>query len=76
MFGSYIRAALTAGASVLFASVLQFIVNPMLPMLGAEDSLLFRTFDAVTEYALLIMIVAVGAAVIARAVTESNAGRV
>jgi len=76
MFGIYLRSPLTAGYAVLVASVLQFVVNPMLPMVGAEGSMLYRTFDALTEYALLIMLVAVGAAVIARAVTESSAGRV
>jgi len=61
---------------VLIAAVLQFIVNPMLPMLGATDGMVYRTFDVLTEQALLIMLVAIGAAVIARSVSESNAGRV
>lgn len=73
MFGAYARAAATIAFSVLAAAVLQFIVAPFLDFLGPTDSLLYRSFDGLAENALLIMLIAVGAGVIARAVTESRA---
>jgi len=73
MFGAYARAALTLAFAVLIASVLQFVVSPLLGFLGPESSLLYRSFNGLAENALLIMALAVGAGVIARAVTESGA---
>jgi hypothetical protein len=72
MFGAYARAALTIAFAVLIAAVLQFVVNPLLAFLGPESSLLYRSFSGLTENALIIMLIAVGAGVIARAVTESG----
>lgn len=74
MFGPYIRGAITIGIAVLSGAILQFIVPYLLPYQGAEDSLLYRSFEGVAENAIFIMLVAVGAALIARAVVESNAG--
>jgi hypothetical protein len=73
MFGAYARAALTIAFAVLIASVLQFVVSPLLTFLGPESSLLYRSFNGLAENALIIMLIAVGAGVIARAVTESGA---
>jgi hypothetical protein len=72
MFGAYLRAALTLAFAVLIAAVLQFVVSPLLTFLGPESSLLYRSFNGLAENALLIMALAVGAGVIARAVTESG----
>jgi hypothetical protein len=73
MFGAYLRAALTLAFAVLIAAVLQFVVSPLLTFLGPESSLLYRSFNGLAENALLIMALAVGAGVIARAITESGA---
>lgn len=76
MFGAYARAGLTIPVAVLFAAILQWIGPMFLPMLGAETTPLYRGFAALVDNALLIMLVAIAAAVLARAVVESNAGRV
>jgi len=73
MFGAYARAAITIPIAVLLSSILQFIVAPMLDYLGPESSLLYRSFNGLAENALLIALLAIGAGVIARAVTESRA---
>jgi len=74
MFGAYIRAALQIGGAVLAGAILQFIVPFFLPFLGPQDSLLHRSFAGVAENGLFIMLVAIGAALIARAVVESRTG--
>ncbi len=74
MWGGYIRAVLTVGVAVLASAILQFIVPFLLPYQGPEDSMLYQGFSAVAENALFIMLAAIGAALLARAVTESNAG--
>ena len=73
MFGAYLRGALTIGVAVLSAAVLQFVVPYLLPYQGPEDSMLYTAFSGLAENALIIMLIAVGAGVIARAVTESGA---
>ena len=74
MFGAYIRAALTVGVAVLGAAVLQFMVPYFLQFQGESDSLLYRSFEGLAENALFIMLVAIAAGVLARAVVESNMG--
>jgi len=74
MFGGYIRAVLNIGAAVLVASLLSFIALFFLPYLGPTDGLLYRSFNGILDNALFIFLIAIGAAVIARAVVESNAG--
>jgi F0F1-type ATP synthase membrane subunit c/vacuolar-type H+-ATPase subunit K len=74
MFGAYIRATITVGIAVLSAAILQFIVPRMLPYLGSQDSYLYNAFSGIASNALLIMLAAIGAGLIARAVTESNTG--
>lgn len=74
MFGAYIRAGITIAIAVLSAALLQFIVPFLLPYQGPEESLLYQSFSALAENALVIMIVAIGAAVLARAVVESRMG--
>jgi len=74
MFGGYIRAVLGIGAAVLVASLLSFIALFFLPFLGPPDAMLHRSIKGIVDNALFIMLIAIGAAVIARAVVESNAG--
>ncbi|CAI49743.1 uncharacterized protein NP_7028A (plasmid) [Natronomonas pharaonis DSM 2160] len=74
MFGAFIRAVLSAGAAVLIAAILSFILGFFLPFLGPEDELLYRSFAAVAEHNLLVMMLAVCAALVARAVVEARPG--
>lgn len=74
MFGAYIRGLLNIAAAVLLAAVLQFIVPYLLPYVGPEDGYLYNAFTGIAENALFIMLIAIGAGLLARAVTESNAG--
>lgn len=74
MWGAYIRAAVTVGIAVLSAALLQFIVPYLLEYQGPSDSLLYRSFEGLAENALFIMLAAVGAGLLARAVVESNMG--
>jgi len=72
MFGAYLRAALTIAFAVLASAVLQFLVDPLLQFMGPQNTLLYRSFSGLAENALIIMLLAVGAGVIARAVAESG----
>jgi hypothetical protein len=74
MFGAYIRAVLTIGVAVLAAAILDVVGGFLLPYQGTSDNLLYRSFAGVIDNALFIMLLAIGAAVLARAVVESNAG--
>jgi hypothetical protein len=74
MFGGYIRPVLNIGAAVLVASLLSFIALFFLPLLGPTDAMLHRSIKGIIDNALFIMLIAIGASVIARAVVESNAG--
>jgi hypothetical protein len=73
MFGAYVRAAATLAFATLIAAVLQFVLAPFLDYLGPESSLLYRSFSGLAENALFIMVLAVAAGVLARAVEESAA---
>jgi len=72
MFGAYLRASLTIAFAVLASAVLQFLIDPLLGFLGPQSSLLYRSFAGLAENALIIMLLAVGAGVVARAVAESG----
>lgn len=74
MFGKFVRATLTIGACVLLAAIMRFIVPYLLPYQGASDSLLYRSFTGITDNVLLIMLLAIGAGILARAIVESDAG--
>lgn len=76
MYGAFLRAPLYAGGAVLIGGLLEFIIPFILPLLGPEDAMLYRSFDAIAEYGLLVMLAAVAAGVLARAVVERNAGGV
>jgi O-antigen/teichoic acid export membrane protein len=74
MFGAYIRATITVGIAVLVAALLKFIAPFFYPYLGPEDSLIYQSFQGIADYGLFIMLLAIGAGLIARAVVESDAG--
>jgi len=74
MFGAYVRAGLTIVIAVFSAALLEYILPFFMPFLGAEDSLMYRSFDWLGENALMLMLAAVAAAVLARAYVESTPG--
>ena len=74
MFGRYVRGALTIVVAVFSAALLEYLTPFFLPLVGPEESLLYRSFDWLGGNALLIMLVAVAAGVLARAAAESNPG--
>ena len=74
MFGAYGRGALTIPVAVFSAAFLEYLTPFFLPFVGAEGSLLYRSFDWLGGNALIIMIVAIAAGVLARAAAESNPG--
>lgn len=76
MFGAYARAGLTIGVAVLSAAILEYLIPFFLPYQGPESSLLFRSFSFLAENALFIMLIAVAAGVLTRAVVESGPGGV
>lgn len=72
MFGAYVRGGLTVVVAVFAAALLEYITPLFLPFLGAQDTLLYRSFNWLGTNALLIMLVAIAAGVLARATVESN----
>jgi hypothetical protein len=74
MFGAYLRGALTIGVAVLSAAVLQYVVPYLLPYQGPEDSMLYTGFATLADNAIVIMLAAVAAGVLTRAVVESGPG--
>jgi hypothetical protein len=71
MFGAYVRGAGTAAFSVLIAALLQPFLSFFLAFLP-QESLLYRSLNAIGENSLLIMLLAVGAGVIAAAAVQSG----
>lgn len=74
MFGAYIRSTITVGIAVLTAAILQFITPYLLDYQGPSDGMLYRSFEGISENALFIMLLAILAGLLARAVVESDAG--
>lgn len=74
MFGAFIRAGLAIPIAVLISGILQYTVPFFLPYLGAEDELLYQSFNYIGGNALFIMLAAIAAGVLARAYVESSAG--
>jgi hypothetical protein len=74
MFGAYARAALAIPIAVLMYGFLEYVLPFFLPLMGSEQTMLYRSFDFLTRYSLFIMLLAVGAGVLARAYVESTPG--
>lgn len=74
MFGAIARGALTIPIAVLVSGIIQFTTPFFLPYLGAQDSLMYRSFDYIGGNALFIMLAAIAAGMLARAYVESNPG--
>jgi hypothetical protein len=75
MFGAAIRAASTFAAGMLFASILKAVLAPfqsiLKPALG-QNAMLVQSLAEVNDSFMLIIIISVGLAFIARAVVESR----
>jgi hypothetical protein len=78
MFGALVRNALYLAFGALFAGVVQAITGPFIDVLtpAAEGTQYLAGLQALHQNPLLIFIIAVGFAVIARAVTEARVGGV
>jgi len=76
MYGAYIRGGITTAGVALIGAVLNFVLPYLLPYLGPQDELIYQSFSAVGNNVVLIGLVAVGAGVLAAAVTESSPRRV
>ena len=76
MFSEYFRAGVNIAFAVLLAAILGFILQFFIPMMGPEDGLLRSTFEALDTWMLFLMITAVLAAVLTRALVERNIGGV
>jgi hypothetical protein len=74
MFGAFIRAAPEIGIAVLLGAILRFILPLLLPLMGPDDGYVATAFTGISENAVFIMLVAIAAGLLARAVAESNAG--
>jgi len=72
MFSAYLRAGINLAFAVLLASILGYVLQFFQPMMGPEDGLLYRTFDALDTWMLFLMVTAVLAAVLTRAVVERD----
>ena len=75
MFSAYLRAAINAGVAVLLAAILTFLLPFFMPYLGPEEGLMYRTFDALGEWVLFLMLLAIMMGLIARSVVEAGVGR-
>jgi len=73
MYGAYIRGGITAAGVTLLGAILNFILPYLLPYLGPQDEILYQSFAALGDNVFLLGLVAVGAGIMAAAVTESNA---
>lgn len=73
MYGAYIRGGITSAAVALIGAVLSFVLPYLLPHLGPEDELIYQLFNTLGNNFILVGLAAVGAGVLAAAVTESNA---
>jgi len=74
VFSSYLRGAVNLVFAVLLAAILSFVLAFFIPMMGPEDSLLRGTFEALDSWMLFLMVGAVLASILARALVEGNVG--
>jgi hypothetical protein len=74
MYGAFIRGGLTAVVAVFMGAVVEWLVPFFLPYQGPESGMMYQSFAWLGNNATFLMIIAVGAGVLARAAAESNAG--
>jgi hypothetical protein len=72
MYGAYIRGGITAVGVTVVGALLNFILPYITPYLGPKNELIYQSFDALGNNMILLGLVAVGAGILAAAVTESN----
>lgn len=75
MFGVTLRTVLQAAIMPLAAAMLGRVLEEMIPLFNAPDSMLAAAFTAVSNNALLIGLLAAGVTLLASAVTESEVAR-
>ena len=72
MFSAYLRNAVNLAFAVLLAAILGFLIQFFLPYMGPQDGLFYQSFTALEQWALFLMIAAVLASILVRAVVESQ----
>jgi hypothetical protein len=70
MWGAVIRAVIFAPIAALLAAMLSFIMARILPFLGPQDELLYRSFASVADHSLTVMSFAILMTLVASAVVE------
>lgn len=75
MLGITLRAAATGALMTVLASILGRIMDEIVPLFNAPNSMLATTFNAVDEYALVIGLLSALMMLIANAVVESEVPR-
>lgn len=75
MFGVVIRAAGTGVLMTVFAAILGRILDEVIPLFNAPNSMLAQTFTAVDEFALTIGLLSALLMLVAHAVVESEVPR-
>jgi len=78
MFGALVRNALYLAFGALFAGFIQTVTGPFIDVLtpAAEGTQYLAGLQALHENVLLVFIIAVGFALVARAVVEARVGGV
>lgn len=74
MFGAFIRAAPTVAVGVLVGSILSWILSEMAHLMGPDGSLVRTSFAAVGDNAILVIVLSVIVALLARANAEAKLG--
>lgn len=74
MFGDLVRAALSIPIAVLVGKLLEWILGFILPLYASEDTNLYAALSAVQEHAIFIMLIGIGASLIARATIKARVG--
>jgi hypothetical protein len=76
MLPTYFRAGINLAFAVLLAAILGFVLKYFIPLMGPPDSLLRSSFAALETWILFLMIVAILAGVLVRAVIQGSLGGV
>lgn len=72
MFGKIVRSAPVAVIGALVAALLSFVLAPMMKFMGPESGLIHRSFAAIDEHALFIILLSIVLSLIARAALEAS----
>lgn len=75
MYGVILRAAATGALMTILAAILGRVLDEIIPLFNAPNSMLTETFQAVDEFALIIGLLSALVMLISHAVVESEVPR-